>query len=120
MKQVGNAEYGTFVYGPTVDGNFVPHLPGELLLHGQFDKSVRVMVGHNSNEGLIFTSPFVQNNSAFEDSLIKLEPTLRAWPEVVDYITEVLYPPVFDGSQAQGYTNQIARASAVIAEVTFT
>merc|ERR1712070_598646 len=30
MKQVGNAEYGTFVYGPTVDGNFVPHLPGEL------------------------------------------------------------------------------------------
>ncbi|RMY65726.1 hypothetical protein D0863_08922 [Hortaea werneckii] len=120
MKQVGNAEYGTFVYGPTVDGNFVPHLPGELLLHGQFDKSVRVMVGHNSNEGLIFTSPFIQNNTAFEEQLTRFAPTIRAWPDVVDYVTEVLYPPVFDGSQAQGYTNQIARASALIAEVTFT
>ena len=39
---------------------------------------------------------------------------------MLDYIVDNLYPPVFDGSQAQNYTNQIARASALIAEVTFT
>ena len=48
--QVGLASYGQFVYGPSVDGDFVPQLPGLLLLHGQYDKSLRVMVGHNADE----------------------------------------------------------------------
>jgi carboxylesterase type B len=48
--QVGNAPYGNFIYGPVVDGDFVPALPGELLLHGQFDKNVKIMVGHNADE----------------------------------------------------------------------
>lgn len=39
---------------------------------------------------------------------------------MLSYITEVLYPPVFDGSQAQGYTNNIDRSSALIAELVFT
>ena len=42
--------YGTFTYGPTVDGDFVPQLPGLLLLHGQYDKSLRLMIGHNADE----------------------------------------------------------------------
>jgi carboxylesterase type B len=50
IRQVGASPYGGFTYGPTVDGNFVPALPGELLLHGQYDKSLRVMVGHNAQE----------------------------------------------------------------------
>ena len=48
--QVGGANYGSFVYGPAVDGDFVPALPGELLLHGQYAKDVKVMVGHNADE----------------------------------------------------------------------
>lgn len=48
--QVGLSPYGSFTYGPAVDGDFVPQLPGELLLHGQFDKNLRVMVGHNADE----------------------------------------------------------------------
>lgn len=58
IVQVGGA--GTAGFGPTVDGDYVPALPGQLLLHGQFEKSIEVMVGHNSDEGLIFSSPFVQ------------------------------------------------------------
>ena len=50
IVQVGLSQYGSFTYGPTVDGDFVPAMPGELLLHGQFDKSLRVMVGHNADE----------------------------------------------------------------------
>jgi carboxylesterase type B len=94
-KQVGGASYGTFVYGPTVDGDFVPALPGQLLARGQFDKNVTVMTGHNANEGLLFTSPFIDNNT-------------------------VLYPPIFDGSQAQNYTTQIGRVSAMLSEFSFT
>ena len=48
--QVGGSPYGGFTYAPAVDGDFVPALPGELLLHGQFDKRLRVMVGHNADE----------------------------------------------------------------------
>lgn len=47
---VGLASYGGFTYGPAVDGDFLPSLPGEALLHGNFDKNVKVMVGHNANE----------------------------------------------------------------------
>ena len=49
-QQVGAADYGQFVYGPTVDGDFVPTLPGVALLHGQFPKNLKIMVGHNANE----------------------------------------------------------------------
>ena len=48
--QVGGANYGQFVYGPTVGGDFVPDLPGKLLLEGKFAKDVKVMVGHNADE----------------------------------------------------------------------
>jgi len=48
--QVAQSPYGQFSYGPTVDGDFVPELPGLLLLHGQFDRNVKVMVGHNADE----------------------------------------------------------------------
>lgn len=48
--EIGLAGYGGFTYGPVVDGDFTPALPGQLLARGQFDKKVKVMVGHNANE----------------------------------------------------------------------
>lgn len=116
-----NSPYGQFTYGPTVDGNFVPALPGELLLHGQFDQSLRLMVGHNAREGLLFTSPFASSNeTALTNYITANLPTLRAWPQVLDYILTEAYPPIYDGSQAQNYTDPIARASAITAELVFT
>jgi len=50
--------YGQYTYGPVVDGSFVPLQPGQLLAQGRFDKDVRVMVGHNANEGALFTPPY--------------------------------------------------------------
>lgn len=49
-QQVGASPYGQFTYGPVVDGKFVPALPGELLLHGQYPKDLKIMVGHNADE----------------------------------------------------------------------
>lgn len=49
--QIGlQSAYGTFTYGPVVDGVFAPQLPGQLLARGQHAKNVKVMVGHNANE----------------------------------------------------------------------
>lgn len=78
------------------------------------------MTDQNIMQGLLFTSPFIQNNSAFNQYLTTSLPTLRSWPAVEEYISDELYPPVFDGSQAQNYTDQIARAAAVSSELVFT
>lgn len=104
-----------FTYGPVVDGAFVPALPGELLLHGQFDKTVRVMVGHNSNEGISFTSPYIQNNIDFAASL--RSSLVEAHPAAISYIENVLYPPIFNGSYP--YPDQISRAAFLLSELVF-
>lgn len=114
--QIANASYGTFVYGPVVDGSFVPALPGKLLLQGSFDKKVRVMVGHNADEGLIFTNPFVNNETSFVAFLEQLTPTATA--ATIAYVDQVLYPPVYDGTY--GYTNEYGRSALLTSEVSFT
>lgn len=113
---VGLANYGAFTYGPAVDGLFVPKLPGELLLHGQFDKSLKVMVGHNLNEGLSFSSPFIQNETGFSTYIRTTLPAATA--ATINYITQTLYPPVFNGSY--GYTNQLQRTALLVSEFSFT
>ena len=114
--QVANSSYGMFTYGPAVDGDFVPALPGELLLHGQFDKSLRVMPGHNTDEGLLFTSPYVQTDEEFRAMALTDFPDASL--AVIDYVAGTLYPPVFNGSY--GYTNQLQRLALLVSEVVFT
>jgi carboxylesterase type B len=108
--------YGLFTYGPVVDGKFVPRLPGELFLAGQFDRSLNLMIGHTADEGLLFSSPYIQNNADFADYVSTLIPSADA--KTIDYITEVLYPPAFDGSH--GYTSQILRTDLLLSEFGFT
>lgn len=71
-------------------------------------------------QGLSFTPPYIQNATDIQAQLTSVIPSVKAYPEVLSYITETLYPPIFDGSQAQGYTNNLDRASALIAELIFT
>lgn len=98
-----------------VDGDFVPALPGQLLLQGEFDKSLHVMTGHNTDEGLLFTSPFVQTQADFITFLQLEFPTIQQG--AIEYITEVLYPPVYDGTY--GYTDAIGRNSLFHSEIFF-
>ena len=110
------APYATFVYGPAVDGKFVPALPAELLAHGQFDKTLKVMVGHNLNEGAYFANPFINSESDFVAVMKTNFPT--ASQSAINYITETMYPPVFDGSY--GYTTQFQRIDLLTSELAFT
>ena len=113
---VGNAPYGGFTFGPVVDSSYVPSLPGVSLLKGHFDSSVKVMVGHNSDEGSLFTSPFIQTESQYAAAIQQIFPTASA--AVITYVTETLYPPVFDGSH--GYLNQFERTALTISDITIT
>ena len=47
---VDPAPTGRFIYGPAVDGTFVPNMPGVRLLTGQFNAGIDILVGHTSYE----------------------------------------------------------------------
>lgn len=111
-----DSSYSTFTYGPVVDHTYVGQLPGRALAQGMFDKNVKVLTGHNTNEGLSFTSPFIRDEAAFADYL---KQTLAASEDrVISHITQQLYPPIYDGSK--GYRDIYARISTTISESVFT
>ncbi|KAK9428007.1 alpha/beta-hydrolase [Lipomyces doorenjongii] len=110
--QVGRSSYGSFTFGPAVDGAYVPSLPPLLLQNGRFHKHLTVMTAHNFDEGLIFSSPYVQNQTTFEAYIAGLYP--EASPSIISYISETLYPPNFDGTY--GYLNEVERTALFYSE----
>jgi carboxylesterase type B len=73
------------------------------------------MVGHNADEGLLFTSPFITSQSAYAADIQTTFPDISL--SVVNYLDSVLYPPDFSG--AYGYTDQISRVIVTISEYFF-
>jgi carboxylesterase type B len=109
------SNYGTFTYGPAVDDTFVPDLPGKLLLEGRFYHNIEVMNGHNADEGLEFTPPTAQTEAGIRQSI---EENIHGITnETVNYILNVLYPPVFDGSY--GYKDSVGRAALMDSDFAF-
>lgn len=107
--------YSTFTYGPVVDGTFVPEMPGKLLLEGGFDHNLNIMVGHNAREGLVFTPPSSRNSSTYGHTISQYFPDMTA--NVATYLTDVLYPPVYNGSHE--YTNSVDRMELSVSDVVF-
>jgi carboxylesterase type B len=111
-----DSPYGSYTYGPVVDGLFVPLQPGQLLAQGRFDKNVRVMVGYNADEGAVFMPTSVTTAAALKT---RLEQSYANAPQSsIEYIVDKLYPPVFNGSL--GYTNDYERGRLIVAESAFT
>lgn len=113
------SEWGSYTYGPVVDGEFVPNLPGKLLESGGFDHNVKVMVGHNANEGAYFTPPYVTDTSMIKKQLKLVIPGIP--DSSIEYITGTLYP---DPANANGailpYKHNYERANLIISEAIFT
>ncbi|KAJ6114262.1 hypothetical protein N7486_000040 [Penicillium sp. IBT 16267x] len=109
------SRWGDFTYTPVVDGSFVPALPGQLLMEGKFDHNLTVMSGHNTNEGIEFTPPASVLSSALPEQLKVYYPFITQ--SVVDYVTQVLYPPVYNGTY--GYTSPVERYAFLISESIF-
>lgn len=116
-KLVGESPYGDFTFNPAVDGTFSPSLPGKLLLTNQYDQSLRLLIGHNADEGLYFTSPFILTPSTFTQNIISVSFPNADANNVTSYILNTLYPDVLDGTY--GYTNEIARGALIVSEAIF-
>lgn len=112
--QIFASPYGSYGFGPSVDGEYVTEDPKVALSQGRFDTSVKIMVGQNSNEGILFTAP-VTNDAQYLDFIRDTFPT--AGEAAISHIANDLYPPVFDGSM--GYIDQVGRAALTMAEGTF-
>ncbi|KAI9717345.1 MAG: hypothetical protein M1828_007233 [Chrysothrix sp. TS-e1954] len=110
--QVAKSPYGDYAFTPVTDGFFVPDNPVFLFADGKFDKNINTVIGHNADEGLLFTNPAIQTDQDFKNFLAFEIPSLNAAD--VNNLAENLYPPVFDGSR--GYTDQIGRTALVVAE----
>lgn len=109
-----NSTYGFVTYGPVVDGLITPALPGKLLLQGSYDKDLKIMTGYNADEGLAFAFPdYVEAD--YEEVISAYFPDLN--PIIADYLTNTLYPPVFDGTH--GYKDEISRIALTISEYEF-
>ncbi|OAP64298.1 hypothetical protein AYL99_00270 [Fonsecaea erecta] len=114
--QIGMSNYGGFTYGPVVDGNFVPDQPGRLLARGQFANTLKVLAGHNTNEGPLFSDPRLRTN-ADEATWLRLSlPDIS--DSMVDYLLNTLYPATYDGSMP--YSTATERATLIVQEGFFT
>ena len=120
IVQIGNSSYGQFTYGPAVDGLFAPAIPGKLLLQGSFDTSLKIMVGHNADEGLLFTSPAITNDTTLNQYILSAYPTIQ--PAVASYVENTLYPPNMTNGTlgTTGYSDETGRVDLIISESSFT
>ncbi|KXG50997.1 Carboxylesterase, type B [Penicillium griseofulvum] len=110
---VASRPYASGVLGPAIDGDFVPDSPKRLLLERKVDPSVRILTSHTSNEGFMLAPANVTDDVTFNryvDVLLR-----GANASVCAHTTEVLYPPIFDGSQP--YRSQHERANLFWSEL---
>lgn len=111
-QQIAAANYSSFIYAPVLDNTFVPAPVSQLLERGEFDQSITYLTGHNSFEGGLFLDPSVTNDAEFgqwlDGWIVSLTPSQQ------NYLLQVLYPPIFDGSF--GYVDQGTRAAALFGE----
>ncbi|KAH7370126.1 Alpha/Beta hydrolase protein [Rhexocercosporidium sp. MPI-PUGE-AT-0058] len=88
-KMTFDSSYDTFNFGPTVDGDFVPDLPGKILGRGENHEGISLMVGQMAYDGLLFTPPWIRTNAQLKQHSAKLYPGIPK--SVKSKITE-MYP----------------------------
>lgn len=106
---------GEYVYGPVVGGELVPALPVVLLKEGRFDDSIEIMSSYTTNEGLLYSDPFIDTEDQFRAFLEGLLD--YASSQIIDFLQNDLYPPAFNGTNS--YTDQISRRALVISDYLF-
>jgi len=108
----GGSSFGHFTWGPNVDGFFFPDQLVRSLALKRVDRDVEVIVSYTADEGLIFTDPRVQDNTAFKAYFQGLMPSIPA--AKINALATTVYPEDFSG--AQPYTTQTGRLKLAISE----
>lgn len=113
---IGRSPYGTYTFGPVVDGSFTPEMPGKLIAQGLFATSLKgLLMGTNFNEGVLFDSPFIDTDEAYRENVHLF---FRDFDDqVVDYVAKSMYPDDLSGKY--NYTTQALRAALTTAEGCF-
>ncbi|PHH69520.1 hypothetical protein CDD82_7704 [Ophiocordyceps australis] len=112
---IAKAKPGTFAYGPSPDGGYLPDMPGVLLREGRFDAAPKMMLGYNLNEGDFFVPAEVVSAEEVKSFLQNAIPGIPS--DQLDYITGTLYP---HAPQHGLYQTERERAAHIISEVYFT
>lgn len=74
------------------------------------------MNGHQLNEGVVFTRPWVSDNPSFAALVQFWIPNANA--STISHITDILYPAIFDGTLP--YDDQLNRAIVFVSEYVIT
>jgi len=89
-QTVYSSPYGTFRYGPAIDGTLIRDLPALEMARGNYWKNVKVIVGHTSNEGILFADPSIDTDSDFTTAIKTRFP--NATQATLETIQNDLYP----------------------------
>ena len=101
------SNYGLFKFGPKVDYGYVPRLPGQFLLNNTYHKGIRMILGHTSLDGLLFTPPWIRDDEALRDYMSELYPFTP--DSVLDTMKEKNYYGIPDDKE----TAEISKINAV-------
>ncbi len=95
-----NSPYSSFKFGPTVDHDpySLPKLPGQLLLDNKYHKGIPLILGHTSLDGLLFSPPWVRNDTALGEYVQYVYP--QTPDGVLQTIKKDLYYSVPNGKDA--------------------
>ncbi|KAI0595926.1 Alpha/Beta hydrolase protein [Biscogniauxia sp. FL1348] len=114
---VYGARTGTFNFGPTPDGTYVPKLPQILLLEGQFDHSVNLLISHTANEAVPFTPTDIATAADVRARVVDSFP--EASEATIDTLLDDVYPDVLNGSADYPWTSEFARAAQIGTDTSF-
>lgn len=101
-----------YIYGPVVDEKFVTGPLLKNLEEGSFDRSIKILVAHNVFEGAFFFDPTLETEEDFKDWVKRSLAGLK--DEEYDYLSETVYPAVYDGSA--GYVDLNTRQMSLWGE----
>ncbi|KAL3424599.1 carboxylesterase family protein [Phlyctema vagabunda] len=110
-KMIEDSPYGQFIFGPAVDDDLIPAPPGLLLKHGGFWGDAELMLAHNGNEGLLFTSQLAATTAKFREIITASLPSLD--PDDLAKVLEMY--PLRDGAKYKERVQRTANASAELA-----
>ncbi|KAK3385245.1 Alpha/Beta hydrolase protein [Podospora didyma] len=106
---VGDAFPTNYVYGPVIDGDYIPREAKLMLRDGQFDQSINVLSAHNNFEGAFFFDPLVDTEDKFAPWIDQSITGLSS--RAVNQLVTEIYPPTTpaEASPSLGYVDIFSR-----------
>ncbi|KAL8792155.1 MAG: hypothetical protein Q9195_005251 [Heterodermia aff. obscurata] len=101
------SNYGLFKFGPKVDYEYVPQLPGPLLLNNTYHKGIPMILGRTSLDGLLFTPPWIRDDQSLEDYMVNL------YPAIPDSVLDTMKKTDYYRIPNKKKTSEIAKINAV-------